>query len=331
MYNFYQSLLRRTINTQVYHKLACNVSLFGKEYQAIIRERSILGYKLSRVQILWIEDIRDHSFQQWKTELKDLAYKHTPLFIQLGAVDIMSVTTRQQLQDMSVVQDLMQIRKEEIAKLEKQWFAYSSKENLPPSTYLVDIQQDEDALSANLWSQHAQKIKKAKKNNIQVSKADRSDYRAFYNILEVTGSTKWFWVVQESLYYKLLQRLEDNQSWWLYVAKQGEIICAGAIYLIDKQEQTAIYLYGATDRSFANIWASHLLHWETWNLLKSVGVHTVDLLGWWPTGEVKHHLHNVWVFKEWFGGKKVDFLGSFDIVYKPLLYKIWNWLRKLRS
>jgi lipid II:glycine glycyltransferase (peptidoglycan interpeptide bridge formation enzyme) len=291
----------------------------------------MLWCTLSRVQILWIEGLKEHSLQQRKTELRDIVYKYNPLFVQLGSVDVLSVTTRQHLQDELVVQHLASVRKEETAKLEKQWFSRSLKENLSPSTYLVDIQQDEEALLSKLWSQHMQKIKKAQKNGIQVTRATMSDYEWFYTILEATGDTKWFGIISKLSYYRLLQRLEDNQCWWLYIAKQWDIICAGAIYLTDTSAQTCIYLYGATDRSFANIWASHLLHWSARKLLHKAGMHTADLLGWWPTGDKKHHLYNVWAFKEWFGGKKVDFLWSFDIVYKPVLYMIWRWLRKIRN
>jgi lipid II:glycine glycyltransferase (peptidoglycan interpeptide bridge formation enzyme) len=202
---------------------------------------------------------------------------------------------------------------------------------MPPSTYLIDIQQGGEALFAGLWSQHTQKIKKANKSKLEVIKANPWDYEWFYNILKATGGAKGFGVVPQVLYYRLLQRLEDNQSWWLYISKQWNIICAGAVYLIDKEAQTAIYLYGATNRAISDVWASQLLHLDTWKMLRNDETHTIDLLGWWPTGSTKHHLHSVWVFKEWFGGKKVDFLGSFDIVYKPVLYKIWSRLRKLRS
>jgi hypothetical protein len=58
--------------------------------------------------------------QQRKTELQSIVDKYKPLFIQLGSIDVMSVTTRKQLQDTSVVQHLILARKEETAKLEKQ-------------------------------------------------------------------------------------------------------------------------------------------------------------------------------------------------------------------
>lgn len=304
--------------------------LFGKEYQCIVWEKNLLWINLCWVQILGIENLEHSTIDQWKHELKHVQQKYDPLFIQLGSIEVLAVTSRKQLQDTSIVSSILQNRQTKQQDLINLWFALSNKENLPPSTYLVDINQTKEEHLQNLWSQHLQKIKKAQKSNIQISKATEADYEWFFTILRGTGKQKWFGVVSSTSYYNLLQRLSDNNAWWLYIAKQWNNILAGAIYIKDTTNQTAIYLYGATDRSYANIWASHLLHWNIWQILKNEWVHTIDLLGWAPTGDSNHYLNTVWLFKEWYGAKKVDFLWSFDIIYKPLLYKIWVRLRKIQ-
>ena len=329
LYNFYQSLLRKTINTQVYKKPTCNILLFGKEYQCIMWEKWFLGVTLRRIQILWVENLAWHTSNERKQELLAITKKYKPLFIQLGCIDTIGTNTRKQLQDENIVKDLIMTRQKRNTAHQDEWFRLSLKENLPPSTYIIDLTIDREILYQNLGSQHTQKIKKALKSDIHILPATKQDITWFFSILQNTGQQKWFGTISIASYNNLLQWLQDNNCWWLYVAKKWDTILAWAVYLIDEAAKTAIYLYWATDRSSATLGASHLLHREIWETLRKSGIHTIDLLGWAPTGYDKHHLASVWAFKEWFGGMKIDFLGSFDIVYHPILYKIRCILRNL--
>jgi lipid II:glycine glycyltransferase (peptidoglycan interpeptide bridge formation enzyme) len=134
--------------------------------------------------------------------------------------------------------------------------------------------------------------------------------------------------VSRNSFKKLMDFLDQTWHWKLYIATLDEKIIAWAIYIIDRENELWIYLYWWTDRSVHNTWASQLLHKDIFVDLKEMGIKTIDLLGGWPTWYPDHPLAKVGMFKEGFGWKKTDYEGSFDLVYKPFLYKIRALLRK---
>ena len=48
------------------------------------------------------------------------------------------------------------------------------------------------------------------------------------------------------------------------------------------------------------------------------------MMGGAPTGFPEHELASVSAFKESMGGIKTEYMGNFDIVLNPLLYKLFK-------
>ena len=326
MYNFYQSTIRKTINKDITHKPVGDISLFWKEYQYIIWEKKKRWISMNRIQILWIENITWYTYKQWQWELVTLIKKHNPIFIQLWSIDILSSYTRDELKNENILSQAKKTYYKMIDNMKQLWFQPSIKENLPPSTYIIDLFSD---WGKNMSGQHTTKIKKARKNSITISQATTQDFDIAYNLLKKTGQGKGFWVVSQKSYNDIANYFTKNNTWTIYVAKIDSKIVAMAMYVKDYVNKTAIYLYGWTDRSFSNRWASHLLHIEAYKMLQKEWFQTIDLLGWWPTWFPKHKLSSVSVFKEWFGWQKIDYIWSYDIVYKPIIYKIRTIMRSL--
>lgn len=281
---------------------------------------------MNRIQILWIEDMELHTKQEWLQQLEHLVKKHNPIFIQLGSIDILSSYTRDQLKDENTLSHARITYNKLIEKMKKEWFLPSIKENLPPSTYIINLAWDWEK---NMSGQHTTKIKKARKHAITISQATNKDFDKAYNLLKQTGEWKWFWVVSKKSYNNIAEYFTKQDTWTIYIAKIDSKVVAMAMYVKDYENKTAIYLYWWTDRSFSNRGASHLLHIEAYKSLQKEWFHTIDLLGWWPTWFPKHKLSSVSVFKEWFGWQKIDYIWSYDIVYKPIIYKLRTIMRTL--
>lgn len=327
MYNFYQSKLRKYFNTEIAHKPTWVVELFGETYQYIIRQKRIWIVSACWIQILGIVGINNHTLDEWRFALSIIQKKHNPIFIQLWSTDIITIIPANNIHNIQAIENA---KKERIASQEKllsRWWILAKKENLPPSTYIVNINNTLDNRMKLLWSQHISKIKKAQKNGILVSEAQWWDHNIFFSILQQTWKEKWFNVIWSKTFSALIEWMQKENTWKLFIAKQWNEIVAWAIYLTDTEQKTAIYLYWWTDKTHRNSWASQLLHREIMNLLQHKWFETIDLLWWWPTWFPEHHLSSVWTFKEWFGWDKIDYIWSYDIPYKKLLYKIWTTLR----
>ena len=95
----------------------------------------------------------------------------------------------------------------------------------------------------------------------------------------------------------------------------------------------AWYMYGASSDEHRNRMPNHLLQWEAIGWAKEKGCLTYDLWGIPDEDEevlerefLKRSggLWGVYRFKRGFGGRVVRFLGAYDYIYSPLLYRLYR-------
>jgi len=323
MYNFYQSSIRKTINKDVYRKPTLDVVLFWTTYQAIVWEKRRFWITLAWVQILWINNNKLQNIQHVREELSKQCSHTNPIFIQIGDTTIVGEINDKHTPDKErdIVRNKLLAHKKTRST---EWYINSNKENLPPSTYILDINKTLETLQKHLSTQHRNRIKKAERNNVSCSIATGKQEEDFFNLLEKTWYNKGFGAIPHKRFTALIRRLRQNKTGDLYIATHNDKLVAGAIYLIDKEREQAVYLYWASDRETGNLWASHYLHRNCIEEFKKKWIKNIDFLWWGEPGNQHHRLYNVGLFKEWFGAKQVVFWWSYDIVYRPFLYKIWR-------
>ena len=92
------------------------------------------------------------------------------------------------------------------------------------------------------------------------------------------------------------------------------------------------YPYGGTSLEYRNLMPSNLLMWETIKLGKKLGAKKFDM---WGSLGPNYEQSNDWAgftrFKEGYSTKFVEFVGSYDLVINPILYKIYNAIYSLRE
>ena len=72
--------------------------------------------------------------------------------------------------------------------------------------------------------------------------------------------------------------------------------------------------------------ATYILHWEIIKYAKENGFNEYDF---WGIDEKKWP--GVTRFKKGFGGREVEYAGSYDYVFQPFWYKLYNLYRKLKT
>lgn len=99
---------------------------------------------------------------------------------------------------------------------------------------------------------------------------------------------------------------------------------AGALTLT--YGDTAYYLHGAMDREYRNLMAPHFMHWEIMKLYKHEGFGYYDFWGIdarkWP---------GVTRFKLGFGGREIEYPGSFDLPISKFWYVVYTMARKFKN
>jgi lipid II:glycine glycyltransferase (peptidoglycan interpeptide bridge formation enzyme) len=109
----------------------------------------------------------------------------------------------------------------------------------------------------------------------------------------------------------------------LFLAYQGDKCLAAGLWSFYGNKVT--YLHGASDHKSRQLMAPYLLQWEVIKQAKDGGYSYYDFFGIdaqkWP---------GVTRFKVGFGGRVVNYAGTYDLVFKPVKYYFYNLLRKVR-
>jgi lipid II:glycine glycyltransferase (peptidoglycan interpeptide bridge formation enzyme) len=109
----------------------------------------------------------------------------------------------------------------------------------------------------------------------------------------------------------------------LFLAKHDGKVIAGNIVAFFGD--TVTYMHGASSNEFRNLMAPYALQWHCIKLAKQSGYKYYDFYGIsddkWP---------GVTRFKRGFGGKELEYPGTWDAVFDGVKYKIYGLLRKIR-
>lgn len=191
----------------------------------------------------------------------------------------------------------------------------------PTRTVVMDLSRDEDDLLSALHHKTRYNMKLAARKGVLVNELPRAD--AFWPLMEKTTARDRFSSHPREYYERLLTffgRENGSIRTRLFGALlQGKPVAAVVIL---EHEGTAHYLHGASDPEYHSLMAPHLLHWELIMRYKGVGFDAYDFWGIDP-----RRYPGVSRFKLSWGGRVVEYPGSFDWAAKPF----WHWLWSRRG
>jgi len=223
----------------------------------------------------------------------------------------------------------------EITKENK--FIFQKTFNLQPAkTLILDLKKSETELLQEMHQKTRYNIRLAEKKGVIIREADYNNPAAlkeFWRLLKTTGERDRFRLHAYSHYEKLLAinkscaGLSGRQGRpgfiKLYLAQMEGKNIAGGIFSFYGDKVT--YLHGASDNNFRNLMAPYLLQWSLIKKARAANYLYYDFYGIdekkWP---------GVTRFKTGFGGRVFEYAGTYDLIFKPFIYKFYLFLRKLR-
>ena len=218
-------------------------------------------------------------------------------------------------------------------------------------TFQIDLQKSEEELMAQMKEKTRYNVRLAQKNGV-VIKEDNSP-EAFETYLRLTAETtqrQKFYAHSEG-YHRLMwetlksqkskvksQKLDqpDNKlTAHLLVASYPKPytlnpipLAAWIVFIFNK---VLYYPYGASSSEHRELMASNLMMWEAMRFGKKMGCQTFDLWGaLGPNPDPKDPWYGFHRFKEGYGGELVEFIGTYDFVLNPTLYRLYNLADNLR-
>ena len=219
-------------------------------------------------------------------------------------------------------------------------------------TFHIDLTKSEEELLKNMHPKTRYNIKVAQRHGVTVQ--EENTPQAFEKYLQLTASTtkrQGFYAHSEK-YHRLMWKYLNLQptthpSAQFMVSKveplrasnqpiahlltaryQGEIIVTWILFLF---KNILYYPYGASSTEYKQVMASNLMMWEAIKWGKQHGAKLFDLWGTpGPDPVPTDAYYGFHKFKLGYSPKLIEFIGSYDLVLKPLHYRIFRLADKLR-
>lgn len=213
-----------------------------------------------------------------------------------------------------------------ITKLKENGFIKAFEETQPEYRQIIDIGQSEEEIMAQMKEKGRYNIRVAQKHGVVIEKS--TNIEDFYQIFLQTAKRDGFEIRPQKYFEKLLEILGQNEFAELLVARYNNKTIAAEI--VTYFDETASYLYGASSNEDRQVMAPYLLHWQAMKNAKERGCKYYDLLAVNPEGDENHKFAGIGRFKRQFGGKTVQIVGGYDLVFQPFYYKLFKFAEKIR-
>lgn len=190
----------------------------------------------------------------------------------------------------------------------------------PRRTIAVDLTPDEKAISLRQKPKWRYNAGLAARKGVTVRLATSlADLQRWYDLMQVTSERDRFAVHTFAYYQRVWELMRSADEAELFLAEHAGKLLAGIF--VTQVGREGIYLYGASGNEGRSLMPNHLLQWEAMRWCKGRGATLYDLWGIAETEAPNDPMAGVYRFKRGWGGKMVRFIGSFDYVYSPLLYR----------
>jgi lipid II:glycine glycyltransferase (peptidoglycan interpeptide bridge formation enzyme) len=190
-------------------------------------------------------------------------------------------------------------------------------------TFILDMTQSEEELLKNMHIKTRYNIRLAQKHGV-VIKEDSSDtaFHTYLALSEETTQRQGFYAHNRNYHETVWRLLKKDGIAKLFTATyNNEILCAWMLFCLG---DTIYYPYGASSRNHREVMAPNLMLWEIVRWAKTKGFKKFDL---WGAMGPEPDSHDPWYgfhrFKEGYHPTLVEYVGSYDLVINPILYKLY--------
>jgi len=197
-------------------------------------------------------------------------------------------------------------------------------------TFQLDLQKTEEQLLADMKPKTRYNIRVAQKHGVEIIKDNSPE--AFEEYLKLTAETtkrQKFYAHTADYHRQMWETMRSSDIAHLFLAKyQGQALAAYIFFIFNK---ILYYPYGASTREYREVMPTYALFWEAIKFGQKMGCKLFDMWGsLGPNPNPKDPWYGFHQFKEGFGAELVEFIGTYDLVINPTLYKLFNFVNALR-
>lgn len=208
-------------------------------------------------------------------------------------------------------------------------FKLSPKPLFTKYNFVLDLSLSEEELLKNLHPKTRYNIRLAQKKGIRVEERTDDEALEIYLNLYFETTTRQNYLGHSRDYHRKV---------WQTLRKAG--MARFLIAFLDKEPLTAwmllnfqdklYYPYGGSSNKLRELMHSNLVAWEAIKLGKKLKLKYFDMWGaLGPDADPKDPWYGFHRFKQGYGPKLVEYLGTFDLVSNPLVYYFFTFIDKL--
>jgi len=199
-----------------------------------------------------------------------------------------------------------------------------------PFTYIVDLTKSEEDLLKNMHSKTRYNIRLANRHNVEVKRevTDQA-FETYLKLLFDTTKRQGFYLHSQNYHRTLWKMLKGTGMLNIFTAYyQGKALSSFMTFTLG---DTLYYPYGASLDLHREVMAPTLLMWEVIKYGQSQNLKSFDMWGaLGPEAKPTDQGAGFTRFKQGYGGQLVQFIGTYDYVINPNLYKAYNIVDKIR-
>ncbi|OGE36329.1 hypothetical protein A3B45_02395 [Candidatus Daviesbacteria bacterium RIFCSPLOWO2_01_FULL_39_12] len=209
-------------------------------------------------------------------------------------------------------------------------FIKSPKPLFTKYNFVLDLTKSEEELLKNLHPKTRYNIKIAQKHGVQVEeRVDDEAFKIYLKLYFETTKRQGYHGHNETYHRKVWETLRASDMARLLITTYKDQSLTAWVLLNFKN--TLYYLYGGSSKIHPEVMANNLVCWEAIKLGKKMGLKYFNMWGAANTpdpvpSDPYYGFHR---FKQGYGGKLVEYIGTYDLVFNWPIYLAFTAIDKL--
>lgn len=255
--------------------------------------------------------------------LKELAKKHNTIFIKTEPLSYFPIIKDEEYNDTAYNNF-----KDEI-KFLKENGACAGKPFFEKYNFILDISKTEEELMSSFHHKTRYNIRLAEKKGVTIiDKTSEEGVADYIRLMEETTKRQGFFNHNAEYFYKLFNTFPKDKIRIFEAVYNNEILTAWVLF---KFNGKLYYPYGASSNNHREVMPNNLIMWKAIQYGKSQGCSMFDLWGCLgPFADEKASWYGFHKFKAGYNPQLIEYIGTYDFIYKPILYKLFNYADKIR-
>ena len=271
--------------------------------------------------------------------LKEAAKKHRAVFIKVEPDVFSPVQKDKSLEDASSETASLEAASSEAGFLEepiedkKKFLLKNGAKNGKPFfekyNFILDIDRTEEELLSSFHSKTRYNIRLAEKKGVSIiDKSTEEGMEDYIRLMEETTKRQGFFN-HNGEYFRRMFKIFPKDTLRIFEAVYKEEVLTA--WILFKFNGKLYYPYGASGNNHRELMPNNLIMWKAIQYGKESNCSVFDLWGCLgPNPDTTDSWYGFHKFKAGYNPELVEYIGTFDFVYKPFMYKLFNLADKIR-